>query len=671
VYRTLAGLIAAVAAALLLAGLSFSATSSRPADVRILNAIEPESLDPQVVNGSNAGRITTALFEGLTRHDARSLAAAPGVARSWDISEDGRRYTFHLRDDAHWSDGVALGPEDFIYSWRRLLAPETGAKYAYLLHVVRGGRALNTFDGFASTIESSVIVELQAELVRARQAPLTAESWRAISERLPLHDCLQNSDDPSLRGLLDEPPATVSAEQLERFIQALPAEAKRLRSEAQDARARFGTSLGVYAPDARTLVVELVSPTPYFLEITSFHASFALPRHVVEKFGRGWFLPEHVVSNGAFLLESWRVNDRIRLRKNPTYWGRDEVRARAIELYPVENITTALNMFLTHEADWMPALYPTDLVDDLLKRPDFYTHPGFTIYYYRFNTKRPPLNDARVREALNLAIDRRSIVDQILGLGQLPADHFVPPGIPGYESPASGIRLDTERARTLLAEAGFPGGQGFPTLGIVYNTLDMHKKIAEVIADQLRINLGIDVRPYNQEWQSYVASVRNLSYDMARAAWIGDYVDPNSFLDLWVTNGGNNQTGFSSPLYDAVIRAAANMERFAADPERLLARLEDPAKLRELLAERARAPEGVARRRLLERARMQVLAEAEALLIQREFPVMPIYFYVNLGFKAAGLRGLYTELVQPDGTRSSNLQPLHPLRDMWVDTSAR
>jgi oligopeptide transport system substrate-binding protein len=671
VYRTLAGLIAAVATALLVAGLSFSATTSKPADVRILNSIEPESLDPQVVNGSNAGRITSALFEGLTRYDAQSLAPAPGVAQSWDISEDGLRYTFHLREDTRWSDGVALGPEDFIYSWRRLLAPETGAKYAYLLHVLRGGRALNTFDGLASTIESSLVPQLQAELVGARQAPLTAESWRALTERLPLHDCLQNTDDPSLLGLLDEPPGAVSAELLERFIRALPVEATRLREAAGDARARFGTSLGVYATDARTLVVELTSPTPYFLELTSFYASFALPRHVVEKFGRGWFLPEHVVVNGAFLLESWRVGDRIRLRKNPAYWGRDEVRAEAIELYPVENTTTALNLFLTHEADWMPTMYPTDLVDDLLKRPDFYTHPGFTVYYYRFNTKRPPLNDARVREALNLAIDRRVIVDEILGLGQLPADHFVPPGIPGYESPPSGIRLDPERARTLLAEAGFAGGQGFPTLGILYNTLDMHKRIAEVIADQLRRNLGIDVRPYNQEWQSYVASVRNLSYDMARATWYGDYVDPNSFLELWVTNGGNNQTGFSSPLYDAVIRAAANMDRFAADPERLLARLESPAKLRELLARRARAPEGAPRRRLLEQARMQLLAEAEAQLIRHEFPIMPIYFYVNLGFKAAGLRGLYTELVQPDGTRSSNLQPLHPLRDMWVDTSAR
>jgi oligopeptide transport system substrate-binding protein len=666
-YRTLAGLVAAVLVALLLAGLSFSATSRQPADIRILNAIEPESLDPQQVNGSHAGRIATALFEGLTRHEATSLRPAPGVAQSWDISEDGLRYTFHLREAERWSDGTPLDAEDFIYAWRRLLAPETAAKYAYLFHVLRGGRAINTFDGLARQIESSLLAPLRAELDRARQAPLGADAWRALTARLPLHACLQDSDDPSLRELLDEAPTSVTAERLEQLLAALPREAERLRRAAESARARFGTSLGVYAPDPHTLVVELEAPTPYFLELTSFYTSFAVPRTALEKFGQSWTLPEHIVSNGPFVLEAWRVNDRIRLRKNPDYWGKGEVRAESIELYPVENVITAMNMFLTHEADWMPTLYPTDLAKELLQRPDFYTHPSFSLYYYRFNTRRPPLDDVRVRHAINLAIDRPLIALSVLGLGELPADHFVPSGIPGYTSPPSAIRLDLERARQLLAEAGFPGGQGFPTIGIVYNTVDMHKKIAEVISDQLRQNLGIDVRPYNQEWQSYVASVRAGQYDMARASWVGDYLDPNTFLDLWVTNGGNNQTGFSSPTYDALIRAAANVGRFAENPARLLARLEEPDKLADLLARRAQAPDPAARRALLEQARMRLLAEAEAMLIHREFPVMPIYFYVNLGFKAPGLRGLHTELVQPDGTRSSNLQPLHPLRDLWFE----
>ena len=320
------------------------------------------------------------------------------------------------------------------------------------------------------------------------------------------------------------------------------------------------------------------------------------------------------------------------------------------------------------------------------QRSDFYTHPGLGVYFYRFNTLRPPLDDRRVRRALNLAIDRRVIVDRVLGLGQPPALRLVPDGIPGYEPPPTSIQLDVERARQLLADAGFPGGRGFPKLGILYNTQDMHKKIAEVIADQLARNLRIEVQPYNQEWQSYMASVREGQFDLARGSWIGDYVDATTFLDLWVTGGGNNQTGFSSPTYDALLRAASDVGRFAERPsgpppteppsdERppaehpsgLLRQLKQPQPMLELLQQRARETDPAERRRLAERVRSRLLSEAEAILVQDEFPVLPIYFYVNVGMKAPRLRGLYTEIELPDGGRASNLQPLHPLRDLWVE----
>jgi oligopeptide transport system substrate-binding protein len=668
-YRTLAGLLVAVVSALSLAWLTFSATVQKRADVRIINTVEPETLDPQQLTSSAGGRIVTAMFEGLTRPDARSLAPAPGVAESWDISDDGMRYTFHLRDNCRWSDGTPLVATDFIYSWGRILAPETAAKYAYMLHPLRGARAINTFDGLARAIEEKVAPGLALALAQAG-ATLSAESWRGLFARLPITDSLKFSEDPRLRVLLGAQAPEVTAGRLAQFIEALPGEAERLRRAAQEARSRFGVNLGVYATDPRTLVVELEAPTPYFLDITSFYPAFPVPRHVLEKHGESWFLPGKVVANGPFLLEDWRVGDRIRLRKNPDYWGRDEVRAEAIELLPIENVTTALNMYLTHEADWLPSFYPTDLVGELRKRPDFYVHAGFAVYFYRFNTTRPPLDDVRVRKAINLAIDRQVIVDQVLGLGQLPATTFVPPGVPGYEPPPSPLGLDVEQARALLGEAGFEGGRGFPTIGILYNTLDQHKKIAEVIADQLRRNLGIDVRPYNQEWQSYMATTRALQYDMARGAWIGDYVDPNTFLDLLVTNAGNNQTGFSSGNYDSLLRAAGNMVSFAAAPEPLLATLKRPALVQSLLERRAHSSDVSERRALLDEARMRILSEAESILVADEFPVLPIYFYVNSGLKDPALRGMHTTLERADGTRSSNLQPLHPLRDLWMERAA-
>jgi oligopeptide transport system substrate-binding protein len=670
VYRTLAGLLATLAAGLLLAVLSFSASARKPANVRFVNGVEPDTLDPDLLTGQPGGRIASALFEGLTRPEASSLRAAPGVASSWEISDDGLRYTFHLRDDSYWTDGKQVTAADFVYSWRRLLDPKLGAEYAYMLHSVRGARAFNTFEALARTIDKQLIVALEQTRASAGSAGLSSAEWRALATRLPLHDSLQHSEDADLRSLLDSPPngeERVSAERLARFQSALRSEVERLRSVARDVGSRFGESLGVYAEGEHTLVVELEAPTPYFLDVLSFYPALPVPRQVVERYGSAWFLPETVVSNGPFVLESWRVNDRIRLRRNERYWGRSEVRADSIEALPTENTTTALNLYLTGEVDWLPAAYPLDLVDQLRQRPDFYMHPAFVVYYYRFNTRRPPFNDVRVREALNLAIDRRVITEQVLGLGQLPANHFVPPGVPGYTPPASHIQLDIERARRLLSEAGYPEGRGFPAAGILYNTLEAHKKIAEVVSDQLRRNLGIQVGAYNQEWQSYLTTTRAGNFDLSRGSWIGDYLDPNTFLDMWVTNGGNNQTGFSSSKYDAIIRAAANMEAFAARPDALLRSLKEPGAISELLRQRTASANLAQRRELLDRARMKLLAEAEAILVQDEFPVLPVYFYVESGLHSPGLRGVYTELEQPDGTHVPNLRGIHPLRDIWFD----
>ncbi len=675
-YRTLTGLIATLAMAVLLAALSFSASVETPADVRFVNGTEVDTIDPHLNTGQPGGRIVTAIFEGLTRPDAKTLAAAPGVAKSWDISDDGLRYTFHLREDSAWSDGVAITAADFVYSFRRMLDPALGAEYAYMLHPIAGGKAFNTFDSLAHTIETEIVPALEAEGQKAPAAGLSGDTFRQLLGRLPLHDSLQHSSDHEVRSLLDgAPPEQVSGERLARLIAGARAEAVRLRETARDIGARFGTSLGVYAADPHTLVVELAAPTPYFLDITSFYSALPVPRHVVEKHGSSWFLPETLVCNGPYVLGSWRVNDRIRLVRNERYWGKHEVRARAIDVLPTENSTTALNLYLTGEADWLPATYPVDLVQELRQRPDFYVHPLFTVYYYRFNTKRPPLDDRRVREAITLGVDRQLIAERVLGAGQVPATHFVPPGVPSYASPKSNIGLDLaknlERARQLLAEAGYPEGRGIAPIGILYNTSEGHKKIAEVVADQLKKNLGIQVAPYNQEWQSYLATTRSQNYDMGRAAWNGDYLDPNTFLDMWVTNGGNNQTGFSSPTYDAIIRAAANMDHFAREREPLLSKLDGREAIAALLDRRAASTDTRERRGLLDEARMLVLAEAEAILVQKEFPVMPIYYYVESGLKAPGVRGLYTELELPDGRRVPNLQGLHPLRDVWFERAER
>lgn len=669
-YRTLIGVLAAFGVALSIVGLTFSASVDKVAAFRFINGTEPKTLDPHIATGQPEGRIVSALFEGLTRFDAKTLHPAPGVAESWTISGDGKTYTFRLRHDARWSDGHPVLARDFVYSWKRLLEPSLGSEYAYILYAVRYAEELNTFEGHADALKDKIMPALQ-KFSEANATGVDAKTWQRFLAETNANDPLRHAGDARVEELLTRRSGRVEARDLSYFREAMVRAEQTLRKGAGEARAHFGVDGGIFAPDDYTVVVELDAPTPYFLEITSFHSTLPVPRWIVERPGRShdWFLPEYIVSNGPFTLKRWLVNDRIRLERNDLYWGKREVRSPSIDVLAMENSTTSLNLYLTGEVDWLPDNhYPMDLVDQLKKRSDFYRNAALTVYYYRFNTTRPPLTDARVRQALNLAVDRKLIVDDVLGLGQIPAYTFVPPGLAGYDPPETGIRFDVPRARALLAEAGYPGGRGFPEIGILYNTLETHKKIAEVIADQLRRNLGIRVNAYNQEWQSYQATVQSMDYTIARAGWVGDYNDPNTFLDMWVTNGGNNSTGFSSPLYDRLIRLAADVRSLVdSDAEPLLLQLKKPDDVRRALAKARTASDEKAKLAALFDLRMRLFREAEAILFQDQFPIMPIYFYVVSGLVRPKVRGLYNTLIYEDGSTAPNMQDVHPLRDIWVE----
>jgi oligopeptide transport system substrate-binding protein len=663
-YRTVLGIVAVLLAALTIAGLTFESTVDRPADLRISNGTEVQSLDPQLTTGEPEARVQEALFEGLTRFDATTFGPAPGVAESWDISDDGTLYTFHLRKGARWSDGRPVTAHDFVYSWKRLLDPAMGAEVAYMLFPVTLAEAYNTYDGHAETLTKQVRPALSPLLAAGR--PLDARDFQKFLVKHKVLDPLRAADARELEPLLGRRTGAVTPVELAAFDRGLAMAADQLRAGAENAKRRFGVDRGVIAKDDHTLLVELRAPTPYFLELMSHHASYPVPRWLTEdpKVRDHWFFAEHLVSNGPFRLTRWVVNDHMRLEKSPTYWGRDEVRAERVDVLATEGLTTNLNLYLTGAVDWLPKYFPQELAPVLRERPDFYGEPGLVVYFYRFNTTRPPLDDVRVRRALSLAIDRELITTQVLGLGQLPAYTFVPPGLPGYTPPKSALRLDVAEARRLLAEAGFPGGKGFPRIGILYNTSEDHKRLADVVADQLRRNLGIEISAYNQEWQSYLRTTREVDYEIARAGWIGDYRDPNTFLDMWLTNGGNNYTGYSSPLYDRLIAQAGDVSLLVRDPASTLATAREPDVLRSLLvALDSGSPNE--RRQTRERLRLQLFKEAEAILMN-DAPIMPVYFYVNGGLVSRRIRGFSASRILPNGQKEVNSQDLHPLRDMWV-----
>jgi len=669
--RNLISALLVFLAALLVVGLTLSKSTRGRADFTFLNGTEPKTLDPHLATGEPEHRLLEAIFEGLARLDPRSLEPAAGVAQSWDVSADGKTYTFRLRNSARWSDGRPVTAQDFTYAWRRLQSPTLGAEYAYIMHMVRYAEALNTHLGQADALQGPVLKALDQLLAQYPQL-IPKAALQDFDKKLDLHAVLKGTPNAKLRAFLIRPDADTKADELRELRSEFASEGVRRRALHEDAERHFGIDGGVYAKDEHTLVVELVAPTPYFLELTTFYPFYPVPRWAVERSSRDWFLPTKVVSNGAYRLAGWRVGDRIRLERSETYWGRSEVKLASVDALATENLTTALNLYLTGELDWIPSgYYPQELGPELKKRPDFYSGPALIAYYYRINCTRKPFDDVRVRKALNLAIDRELITKSVLALGQTPATHTVPPGVRGYEPPPTGISYDVTEARRLLAEAGFPDGKGFPKFGILYNTMEGHKKLAEVVADHLRRNLNIDAVAYNQEWQSYQESTRSMDYDISRYGWVGDYEDPNTFLDIWLTNGGNNRTGWGNVVYDRLIEAAGDVDKFMTAPEFLLGHVHDRHKL-EQLAQRVRestaAPDRLA---AMAKLRLALLAEAEGILIRDDFPIIPLYFYVISGLVKPNVRGFYPTLTGSDGSQRPNLRDMHPLRDIYLSKAGK
>lgn len=331
--------------------------------------------------------------------------------------------------------------------------------------------------------------------------------------------------------------------------------------------------VGVKALDDRTLAVQLEAPTPYFLQLLDHHSYYPVHPGTIEKFGaideRGtrWTRPGNFVGNGAFMLKEWILNRILIVEKNPLYWDADTVRLREIYFYPIPNASTEERMYRAlqlHVTDRVPA---EKIAVYREKDPEsLHITPYLGTYFYRFNTTVKPLNDVRVRRALAMSIDRRRIVEKITKGGQIPAYTLTPPNTNGYTSRAR-VPHDVQAARRLLAEAGYPGGQGFPRLELMFNTDEGHRKIAIAIQQMWKDALNINISLVNQDWKVYMDRESNMHYQISRAAWIGDYLDPTTFLEMFLKDGGNNRTGWSNPRYDELISRAARTtgqeERYA------------------------------------------------------------------------------------------------------------
>ena len=355
------------------------------------------------------------------------------------------------------------------------------------------------------------------------------------------------------------------------------------------------SQVGFKAINDKQLNITLKAPTPYFLSLLNHYSWFPVHIPSIKKHGgidkpdNRWTLPGNFVGNGPFILDKWEINKVIVVKKSSTYWDRKTVKLEEIHFHPISDVEVEERAFRSgqiHVSNTIPLnkieVYRKKDAEKL--RIDTY----LGTYFYRLNTKRKPLDDKRVRMALALAVDRESIVRNIHYRTVKVAGNITPPGTGGYTYQGSPLKYDPDKARQLLAEAGFPGGQGFPKLSVLYNSSEQHRRMAEVIQQMWKKNLGIEIELANEEWKVYLKTSQEMDYDISRAGWIGDYPDANTFLDMWLTDGGNNYTGFSLVEYDKLIADAANAPSVEA--------------------------------------RLALFQKAEGLLME-EMPILPIYFY--------------------------------------------
>lgn len=508
-------------------------TADRLAEEGVLvinNMAEPSGLDPQSVTGLSESRIMYALFEGLVNYDPKDLSAVPGVAERWEMSSDGKTWTFRLRPEARWSNGDPVTSSDFLFSWRRMLMPGFGAEYASMLHAVKGAKAFN-------------------------------------------------------EGALQD------------FAQ-----------------------VGFRAPDPRTVVIELEYPVPYFLGLICHHSWLPVHPPTILRHGKidalhtPWTRPGSLVGNGAFELESWEVARHVKLRRNPHYWNTAEVALNGVVFRAIPDLFAEERAFRGGELHITGAVPPYK-VKQLREEgaPQLRLDPFLATafiwvncdYQGKDSAVRKALSDVRVRRALGLAIDRQQIVDKVLRAGETPALHFTPPGTGGFHAKAR-WRPELAEARRLLAEAGHPEGRGFPRLEYLYNTSEGSQMAAQAYQEMWRNGLGVEVELRNLEWKVYLSAMHKGDYQIGRGAWVGDYNDPNTFLEMLQTGNGLNQSRWSHPEYDRLLARAA--------------RETDP------------------------RGRYELFEAAEALLV-REAPVIPVAFGRNKFLISSHVRGWHPTLL--------------------------
>lgn len=587
--------------------------------LRYISGSEPESLDPAIPTGQPEARVLMALYDGLVEYHPKTMDPIPGIAESWEIGSGGSEYIFHLRKNATFSNGDPITAKDFVYTFRRAISPELAALNAYLAYYIKYAEAYNSGRAFVKDENGSFLLKRDfEETAPTADAAGVKDNFGADTEFYRFIDGPERLTVPA-----DEKERTKLVEKDARFKAALESNVL-VPVKAED--------VGVEAIDDYTFRIKLIQSAPYFIGLLGHQFFRVVHQPTIEKYGKAWVKPENIVTSGAFRLKEHHPYDRVIVVKDPTYWDARMVKLDRIEFYPLEEATTMMNLYKAGSIDAMYNHTPPAAWNEMIRqyKDEYLNFPEVAIEYYTINVRKPPMNNLKVRRAFALAIDRVAL--QKFRKTTKPLVDFSPEGIfPKYEEARTKIYteelkktnrtleqwkgrvFDPESARKLLAEAGYPVQQNgttfscpaFPVndVDLTYNTAESNKAVAEFIQAQWKQNLGITVPLKNMEWKTFLNVRKKLEFNgMARAGWVGDYMDPFTFLNLFYSENNDSSTGWYDPKFD------------------------------KMLDEANREPDEI--------KRYEKLAEAEFFMMQDQ-PVIPLYTHATNWIKKPYVKGLY------------------------------
>ena len=597
-------------------------------DVDIIYAMPStiKTMDPAQMSLSDEIRIAMGLWENLFTYNPETSVSEAGVAYyPAGISEDFITWTFHLRPEAKWSNGDQVTAQDFIYGWRRAIEPGTADDYAYLVKDNIAGAG-----DYAQWRNDSVrVLTILRDMINGRD--ISAEDQQILDS----HE-FEGADaaEPDWQTIADK-----------------------FRQEHVDSIEKEFARVGLKAIDDLTLEVKLSRPLTYFDNLVPFCTFCPIHRESCEKmrvtdddiinfltlwvYDPQWVKPDYhkndypgLITNGPFTFEEWQFKRYLLFEKNQYYWDKDTVKSNKIMAKITPESNSTFLAYERNEIDYIKSLSVMDFVDSLYQdmkagnRDDIHHSKAFGCYYYQVNCneklndgKPNPFHDKRVRMAFNLAINKKAIADNVIRMGNEPATLMVPPGIiPGYDC-EPGPDYNPDRARELLAEAGFPGGEGLPAIDLfVSSPPESHKKTAQAVAVMWEKELGVKVLIRAKEWKIFDEDRSKQDFMVCRAGWFGDYYDPTTFLDLLVTGNGQNHSKFSNAEFDSLMQKAYA----CVDPG----------------------------------DRLDILEQAEKLAMHEYMPIIPIYYYVTLEAYRPEIKGV-----------TVNPRELHPMK-YWENTAA-